>query len=57
MPGFGAIRSAKRFCQAFDEAKQVLRPRVRMAELGALPKKREHFIEQVNELQKLFQSI
>jgi transposase-like protein len=30
--GFGAIESAKRFCQAFDEVKQFLRPRASMAE-------------------------
>ncbi|MBD3886800.1 DDE-type integrase/transposase/recombinase [Phormidium tenue FACHB-886] len=38
MLGFGAIESAKRFCQAFDEVKQCLRPRARMAELGLVTK-------------------
>jgi transposase-like protein len=57
MLGFGAIESAKQFCQAFDEVKQFLRPRTRMTELVSLSKQRKHFIERVNELQKLFQAI
>ncbi len=57
MLGFGAIESAKRFCQAFDEVQQSLRPRARMAELVSLSKQREQFVKQVNELQDLFQAI
>lgn len=57
MLGFGAIESAKRFCQAFDEVKQFLRPRTRMAELVSLSKQREQFVERVSELQELFQAI
>ena len=57
MLGFGAIESAKRFCQAYDEVKQFLRPRVRMTELVSLSKQREQFVERVNELQELFQVI
>lgn len=57
MLGFGAIESAKRFCQAFDEVQQFLRPRARMTELVSLSKQREQFAERVNELQKLFQAI
>jgi putative transposase len=57
MLGFGAIESAKRFCQAFDEVQQFLRPRTRMTELVSLSKQREHFIERVDELQELFQAI
>jgi putative transposase len=45
MLGFGAIESAKRFCQAFDVVRQFLRPRVRMTELVSQSKKREQFVE------------
>uniref|UniRef100_UPI00187EB20D DDE-type integrase/transposase/recombinase n=1 Tax=Oculatella sp. LEGE 06141 TaxID=1828648 RepID=UPI00187EB20D len=57
MLGFGALESAKRFCQAFDGVRQFLRPRARMAALVSLSKQRAHFIERVNELQDLFQAI
>ncbi|MBD3884735.1 IS6 family transposase [Phormidium tenue FACHB-886] len=57
MLGFGAIESAKRFCQAFDEVKQFLRPRTRMAELVSLSKQREQFVKRVNKLQELFRAI
>ncbi len=55
--GFGAIESAKRFCQAFDEVKQFLQPRAKIIGLMSLSKQREHFIERVNELQNLFHAI
>ncbi|MBD1853399.1 IS6 family transposase [Cyanobacteria bacterium FACHB-502] len=57
MLGFGAIESAKRFCQAFDEVKQFLRPRARMTELVSLSEQREQFIKRVNEFQELSQAI
>jgi transposase-like protein len=57
MLGFGAIERAKRFCQAFDEVKQFLRPRAKMTELVSLSKQRERFIERVSELEELFQAI
>jgi transposase-like protein len=57
MLGLGAIESAKRFCQAFDEVKQLLRPRARMTELVSLSKQREQFVKRVNELQKFFHAI
>jgi putative transposase len=57
MLGFGAIESVKRFCQAFDEVQQFLRPRTRMVELVSLSKQRKQFVERVNELQGLFQAI
>jgi transposase-like protein len=52
--GFGAIESAKRFCQVFDEVKQFLRSRTRMAELMSLSKKLKQFVKRVDELQELF---
>ncbi len=57
MLGFGAIESAKRFCQVFDEVKQFLRPRASVTELVPLSKQRKQFIERVNESQELFQAI
>ncbi|MBD3886093.1 DDE-type integrase/transposase/recombinase [Phormidium tenue FACHB-886] len=57
MLGFGAIESAKRFCQAYDEVRQFLRSRTRMTELVSLSKQRKQFVERVNELQKLFEAI
>ncbi|MBD2097217.1 hypothetical protein H6F90_19130 [Trichocoleus sp. FACHB-591] len=54
---FGVIESAKRFCQAFDEVQQFLRPKARMADLVSLSKQREQFVERVNELKDLFQAI
>ena len=57
MLGFGAIESAKRFCQAFDEVKQFFRPRARMTELVSLSKQREQFVERVSGLQAIFQAI
>nr|WP_228035820.1 IS6 family transposase [Oculatella sp. LEGE 06141] len=55
--GFGAIESAKRFCQAFDEVQQCLRPRTSMAEFVSLSKEREHFVERISELQEVFRAI
>jgi hypothetical protein len=57
MLGFGALESAKLFCQAFDEVRQFLRPRAKMTELVSLLKQREQFVKRVNELQELFQTI
>ena len=57
MLGFGAIESAERFCQAFDEVQQFLRARMKMAEFVSLSKQREQFIKRVHELQELLQAI
>jgi putative transposase len=57
MLGFEAIEIAKRFCQAYDEMKQFLWPRVKMTELVSLSKQRERFVERVDELRELFQVI
>jgi len=40
MLGFGAFESAKRYCQAFDEVRNYLRPRSRMREFVSLSEKR-----------------
>ncbi|MBV8885970.1 MAG: hypothetical protein JO235_18520 [Chroococcidiopsidaceae cyanobacterium CP_BM_RX_35] len=54
--GFGAFESAKRFCQAFDEVKQILRPRAKMAEFVSLSERRECFLTRVDELKEIFQA-
>jgi transposase-like protein len=54
--GFGAFESAQRFCQAFDEVGQFLRPRARMAEFVSLLDRRERFLTRVDELQQIFQA-
>ena len=53
--GFGAFESAKRFCQAYDEVRQFFRPRQRMAEFVSLSDRREHFLQQVDALQVIFE--
>jgi transposase-like protein len=54
--GFGAVESAKRFCQVFDEVKQFLRPKTLLAEFVSLSEQRERFLARVNELQEIFQA-
>ena len=54
--GFGAFESAQRFCQAYDEVRNFIRPQRYMTEVVSLTERRELFIERVNELQAVFQS-
>ena len=54
--GFGAVESAQRFCQAYEEVHQFLRPRQRMAEYVSLSDRRDHFLKQVDELQAIFEA-
>ncbi len=54
MLGFGTFKSAKRFCEVFDEMNQFLRPRRRMTEFVCLSEKRAHFRQQVQELGAMF---
>jgi transposase-like protein len=55
--GFGAFESAQRFCQGYDEVRNFLRPQRYMTEVVSLSERRERFIEQVNELQVIFQAV
>ena len=55
-PGFGAFESAQRFCQTYDEVHQFFRPRQRMAEFVSLSDRREHFLQQVDALQEIFEA-
>lgn len=52
--GFGAFDSAQRFCQAYDEVSNFLRPRSRMAEFVSLSEKRKRFVKGVEALGSLF---
>ena len=52
--GFGDFESAQRFCQAYDEVSNFLRPRGRMTEFVSLSTRRQKFIVGVIELENLF---
>lgn len=45
MLGFGAFQSAQRFCRAFEEARQLLRPRQRMGQFVSLAQRRAYFLQ------------
>ena len=54
--GFGAVESAQRFCQAYEEVHHFFRPRQRMAEFVSLSDRRDHFLKRVDELQEIFKA-
>lgn len=54
MLGFGEFEAAQRFCQAFDEVRNFLRPRSRMAEVVSLEEQRKQFLTKVSELEEIF---
>ena len=54
MMGFGEFEAAQQFCQAFDEVRNFLRPRSRMAEVVSLDERRERFLIKVSELEEMF---
>ncbi len=56
MLGFGAFKSAQRFCQAYDEVRNFMRVQRYMTEAVSLSKRRERFTKQVSELQAIFQA-
>ena len=45
MMGFGEFEAAQRFCQAFDEVRNFVRPRNWMGEFVSLKQRRENFIQ------------
>ncbi len=53
MRGFGSFESAARFCCAFDELRNYLRPRQRMGETVSLEQQRRVFCERLAALQAL----
>ena len=53
MRGFGNVESAARFCRAFDELRNYLRPRHTMGETVSLARQRQLFCERLAGLQAL----
>jgi len=56
MRGFGTVEAAARFCCAFDELRNYLRPRRTMGELVSLPEQRRAFLQRLAALQTLMQA-
>ena len=56
MRGFGAFQTAARFCRAFDELRNYLRPRCTMRELVSLSEQRQAFLQRLTDLQRLMQT-
>lgn len=54
MLGFGHVTTAQRFCRAFDEVRQFLRPRQRMGQFVSLARRRAHVLKRVEELHNFF---
>jgi putative transposase len=54
MLGFGALRSAQRFCSAYDELRQYLRPRRRRKQFVSLARRRQQFVARLQALQASF---
>ncbi|MBD3887169.1 DDE-type integrase/transposase/recombinase [Phormidium tenue FACHB-886] len=52
--GFGAIESAQRFWQAYDEIRNFMRVQRYTTEVVSLSERRERFTKQVSELQAIF---
>ncbi|GHO63954.1 IS6 family transposase [Ktedonobacter sp. SOSP1-52] len=56
MPGFGTIEAAARFCRAFEELRQYLRPRRTMGEVVSLREQRQTFLQRLAALQTMIQA-
>ena len=56
MLGFGAVESARRFCQAYDEVRNYFRARRRMGEVVSLAERRQQYLTRVEVLQTMFQA-
>jgi hypothetical protein len=54
MPGFGALPSAQRFWQAFEEVRQYFRARRKQNEVISLSNGRRQFLFRALELEALF---
>jgi transposase-like protein len=55
MHGFGTVEAATRFCCAFDELRNYLRPRRLMGESISLSERRRTFLDRLVTLQALLQ--
>ena len=56
MCGFGTVEAAARFCSAFDELRNYLRPRRTMGEVVSLLEQRQAFLQRLAALQALIQA-
>ena len=56
MRGFGTVEAAARFCCAFDELRNYLRPRRTIGEVVSLLEQRQAFLQRVAALQTLIQA-
>jgi transposase-like protein len=56
MRGFGTFKTAARFCRAFDELRNYLRPCRTMGEQVSLSEQRQAFLQQLTTLQRLMQT-
>ena len=54
MLGFGEFEATQRFCQAFDEVRNFLRPRDQMGGYVSLNERRQNFQSKISELKNLF---
>ncbi|GLV53206.1 hypothetical protein KDH_00610 [Dictyobacter sp. S3.2.2.5] len=57
MRGFGTVEAAARFCCAFDELRNYLRPRRTTGEVVSLLKQRQVFRQRLGALQTLLQAV
>ena len=57
MHGFGNFDSAARFCSAFDELRNYLRPRSTMGEAASLSEQRRAFLDRIAALKEAIQAI
>ena len=56
MRGFGTVEAAARFCRAFDELRNYLRPRRTKGEVVSLQEQRQAFLQHLAALQTLIQA-
>jgi len=56
MRGFGTVEAAARFCCAFDELRNSLRPRRTIGEVVSLLEQRQAFLQRIAALQTLIQA-
>ena len=54
MLGFGAFRSAQRFCRAFEEIRQYFRPRRKQKQIISLAQRRRQFVGRAQVLESMF---
>jgi putative transposase len=56
MRGFRTVEAAARFCYAFDELRNYLRPRRTMGEVVSLLEQRQAFLQCLAALQRVIQA-